>query len=191
MGAQALLARGSGGLFSGARGREHLAIGDLVMAKFYGTWHKATVHSFRDDEVVVLWQSEASISALPACDVKLLEGPSSETSAEVEELQQQRQQQQQQLQQQQVQLHLQLQLQLQQQEVSPGAQNKGGHPLTQLEWSHLDWLVKPPKRIEYWCLALHGRMLLGHKFTRWAWAHLISLAICMPATTRIQLIRPS
>jgi len=137
--AQALLARTSSGLLGGLAGGEHLPVGARVMAKFYGEWHKATVHSFRDKEVVVLWHSEASISALPPCDVKLSEWPSSDISSDLEELRQQQQQQrqpqqkqqlQQQLQQQQqVHLHLQLQLPLQQQEVNPVAQSKSWTPL--------------------------------------------------------------
>jgi len=125
--AQAFLARGNSGLFGGVNGGEYLATGARVMAKFYGEWHKATVHSFRDNEVVVLWHSEASISVLPPCDVKLLDAPSSDIGSDLEGPQQQQQLAQLQHQQQ-VHLHLQLQLPLQQQ-VNLGAQNKGWTPL--------------------------------------------------------------
>jgi len=100
------------------------------MAKFYGSWHKAIVHSLSDGMVVVMWQSEATISSLPVCDVKLLDA-SSDTSAELEGLEEKQQQKQQQSQeQQQAPFHQNWQLHVNQQQpkVSPVAQNKDWTP---------------------------------------------------------------
>merc|ERR1719433_1005504 len=46
-----------------------LVVGQPVIARFYGEWHPATVRSFEDNTIEVLWTSEYSVSWLPATDV--------------------------------------------------------------------------------------------------------------------------
>jgi len=51
-----------------------LKVGDSVMAKFYGEWYPAKVHTIDNDEyIIVLWEAEWSTSRIPVADVTLRE----------------------------------------------------------------------------------------------------------------------